>query len=166
MQRISGSSALIMITFDLLCNLCNKLSLLSVLYLRSFTYLKKHMKNIARFIVILLFGFIQLSGCYYDVEDELYADIDCITNNVSYKGTIVPILNRHCVACHNEKNNTGGGINLDSHSEVLIYVNNTKLIASVKFQSGVSPMPPTGQQISRCEIERLENWILAGAPND
>ena len=44
-----------------------------------------------RKILMCIAGFVFLTGCYYDVEEELYGT--CHTGNVTYSTTITGIIN-------------------------------------------------------------------------
>ncbi len=123
------------------------------------------MKLRERILLAPLICLMLLSSCFYDVESELYL-IDCATNNVSFNSGIVPILNRHCVTCHHNNSVLGGGISLQSYDQVLLYIGNGRLLASVRHEPGVSVMPPTGERIPSCDIDKLASWIDAGALNN
>ncbi len=92
--------------------------------------------------------------------------IDCIgpcdTINVTYSSTVLPILQNACLNCHS-------GVYtpfLASYDSVAFYANNSKLDCVIKWQSGCSPMPKGGSQLSACKIKQIEIWIKAGAPNN
>jgi hypothetical protein len=89
---------------------------------------------------------------------------DCDTSNVTYSGTIRPLVDQWCVGCH------GGiapsdGIDLTSYSGLYNIAVNGSLIGSTHGQSGYSPMPQGGQ-LSDCEKDQLLIWVQDGAPNN
>lgn len=111
-------------------------------------------------------GGILFPGCYYDKEENLYPSTgNCDTANVTFAGTIQPLLQANCYACHSQAAGQGGII-LEGHANVVIRVNDGKLIGAISHASGFSPMPKNGQKLAECEIKRIQVWINAGAPNN
>jgi hypothetical protein len=86
----------------------------------------------------------------------------CDTTNVTFSGTIVPLLQSNCYGCHSSPG-TGGGIILTSYSDVLTVVNNGKLWGAVNFNQGFIGMPYNGSKMSDCNIAKIRIWIEAGA---
>ena len=89
----------------------------------------------------------------------------CDTLNVTYSGTIAPLLQAKCVGCHNSAS-TGGNINLSNYTGAQVQALNGRLIGSVKHDAGYSAMPKGGTKLPQCEIDELTLWIAAGAPNN
>jgi hypothetical protein len=112
-------------------------------------------------IVILLAGS-ALTGCYYDVEEELYGF--CDSSNVTYSGTITGILNGYgCTGCHSGAG-ASGGVNLASHTTVKAA--GDRIVGSINHAPGFSPMPQGGSKINQCDINKVQAWVAAGAPNN
>jgi hypothetical protein len=59
---------------------------------------------------------------------------------------------------------SGGGINLESYSNVQSQTMNGKLICSVQQAGGCSPMPKYGNKLSFCDIRKLQLWKVSGCP--
>lgn len=109
-----------------------------------------------------------LSGCYYDNEEELYqyvSDQQCDTTQITFSGTIQPIMTANCVSCHNT-GNASGGITLDTYNGIKTVATNGSLWGSVSWSSGYSPMPQGGGKLSDCELKKIKAWINAGSPNN
>ena len=68
----------------------------------------------------LLAVLLSFSSCYYDVEEELYPEIDCDTQGVTYSGTIQPLLSENCLVCHSAAVNTAG-ITLEGYDKLNAY---------------------------------------------
>lgn len=102
------------------------------------------------------------SGCYYDVEEELYPTIDCLTDNISYENDILPILVDDCFSCHSTAANFGN-ITLEGYDELIKYVNDGSFLGAVRHDGGFSPMPKGKPKILECEIEKISAWIDDGA---
>jgi len=124
--------------------------------------------NLFTIIILILFTILSLNACYYDNEQELYDDLECLTQNMSYTNDIVPILNRHCQLCHSAaaSNVLGAGINLEGHSNLKEYVNIGSFLGSIQHSSGYSPMPKGGGKISSCDIEKIQSWVNNGSQNN
>lgn len=117
-------------------------------------------------IVIICTAF--LSSCYYDSQENLYptlTDSCSDTTNVTYSGTIVPILGSRCTTCHSGSS-PSGNIRLDNYAGVMVVVNNKKLLGSIKQDGTAIAMPQSGGKLDNCKIIAVSKWINAGAPNN
>jgi len=116
--------------------------------------------------VLLMAGASLFTGCYYDKEENLYpGTANCDTTGVTFSGTVLPLIQTNCYACHSQAAGQGGII-LEGHANVVIRVNDGKLIGAVSHASGFTPMPQNGQKLADCDIKRIQTWINAGAPNN
>lgn len=113
------------------------------------------------FAMVLLLA----SGCYYDVEEDLYPSLECQTDLVGYQSTVAPIIASNCLGCHSTAANFGN-VALENYSDVKTYVNNGKLLGAIKHQSGFSAMPQNQPKLVDCDIQKIERWVLNGALND
>jgi len=89
----------------------------------------------------------------------------CDTVNVTYSGTIAPLLQSHCVGCHNNTS-ASGNVNLVAYPGVQVQALNGKLMGSVNHNAGYSAMPKGGAKLPACEIDELRTWIDNGALNN
>ena len=105
------------------------------------------------------------SGCYYDVEEELYPELECDTQNATFSGTVQPVLSQNCLVCHSAAVNTAG-ITLEGYNNLKVHVDNGRFLGAIKHQAGFSPMPQGGPQLPECDILKIEQWISDGAPNN
>lgn len=120
-----------------------------------------------RYIVLLtVIMLVFAGGCYYDSEEVLYPNSFCDTVNVTYSGTIAPIVESRCATpgCH-----VPGG---DGTGDFTTYAglmgqieNNGPLLPSIRQEPDAIPMPVDGS-LRSCEISQFEIWIAAGAPNN
>jgi mono/diheme cytochrome c family protein len=109
-----------------------------------------------------------LSSCYYDNEEDLYGGITpaCDTTQVTFAGTIFPILEQaNCVSCHSGTA-PSAGIRLDSHAEVIKHANSGALLGVIRHEPAWSPMPKGGNKLSDCTISKIETWVSQGSPNN
>ncbi|MDO8929940.1 MAG: hypothetical protein Q7W54_13250 [Bacteroidota bacterium] len=110
------------------------------------------------------------TGCYYESEEKLYPVVstDCDLTEVTFSGTIKPILQATCFTCHSNSNylNSGGGIKLENYADIKIMAGNGKLMGAVKHENGFIPMPQGGGKLTACEISQLQKWIDNGTLNN
>ena len=109
------------------------------------------------FIVVLV-----AQGCYYDKEEELYPFAYCDTSNVTWSGTIEPIVQGRCAipGCHVTGGDGPG--NFTTYAGVKAVADNGKLRQRVVVQGD---MPPGGG-LSSCQKLQFNDWIQAGAPQN
>jgi len=121
------------------------------------------------FAILLMIFFITYS-CYYDSEEYLFPTLNsqCDTLNVTFSGSITPILMNKCMACHS--NNTaasfGGNIRLEDYADVKARADDQRLYGSIAHEQGYSPMPQGSPRLSDCNIATFRIWIFSGAPNN
>lgn len=118
-------------------------------------------------VVIKLIGVgsaLFLIGCYYDTEEILYPEsANCASvTNPAFSTDVLPLLNAKCNNCH-AGSSASAGIRLDSFTEVTRHVNSGTLMGSINHASGFSPMPKNGSKMPSCEIQKIQDWITAGA---
>lgn len=115
---------------------------------------------------LLLFSGLLMASCYNDKEAILYPETNCVPPATpSYQADVTPIMSQYCTSCHSGTF-ASGGVLLDSYPEVKKYVDNGKLIGSITWASGVSPMPKNGNKLSSCNIGKIQAWVTAGALNN
>jgi hypothetical protein len=115
------------------------------------------MRILAGVIALLL-----VQSCYYDKEEELYPG-NCNVLNPTYTNGIKTMIDNNCATsgCH-----TGiapaAGLLLNTYPQVKEIAVNGKLEARVIIQKS---MPPSGP-LPKCDLEALQVWIAAGAPEN
>jgi len=121
-------------------------------------------KSISLSLLTLLSLFL-VTGCYNDNEQDLYPNKSvCDTSQVTFAGTIAPIMQTNCNVCHSTAVASGGVIT-DTWDGLSVPALNGKLWASVSWTSS-KIMPKGGSQLSSCDLARINIWIRAGAPNN
>lgn len=120
-------------------------------------------------LLLITIGFVlasMLSACYYDNEEDLYGvSTTCDTMNVTFSGTINPVIQQKCISCHGGSG-ASGGVRLDSYEEVKVYADNGKLYGSISHASGYSPMPSGQPKLDDCTLLQFQIWIRNGAPDN
>ena len=114
--------------------------------------------------IIFLLITASLTGCYYDKEEELYpmSQQECDTTNISYSTDIEPIIANNCATsgCHQAGGN-GNGI-FTNYAGLKAKVDNGSLHNRVVV---VRDMPPNSS-LPECQVDKIDAWINAGAPNN
>lgn len=89
---------------------------------------------------------------------------ECDTTNVTFSGSVEPILSNYCYSCHSGANPVGGST-LTTYQDVVNAVNNSDLYERVQRMQGFSPMPPGGT-LPACDLNKIGRWISDGMPNN
>ncbi|MCX6229563.1 MAG: hypothetical protein NTV75_10420 [Bacteroidia bacterium] len=92
------------------------------------------------------------------LNETCTSNCDTITA-VTYSNQISALISRNCISCHSGSS-AQKGILLDSYASVKIYLDNGRLLSSVK---GTTIQMPPGYKISSCELRQLELWKANGA---
>lgn len=89
----------------------------------------------------------------------------CDTLNVTYSGTIVPIINARCSSCHSGSS-PSGSIDLTQYTTVRDLALDGRLEGSIKrLPDPYIPMPPT-LGLNDCRVNQFMIWIQDGAPQN
>jgi cytochrome c5 len=91
-------------------------------------------------------------------------DNECNMENITFSGTIDPILSTFCKGCHGSVN-PNAGVQLLTYSQVKAVADDGRLHGVLSPGSGYSSMPPNGS-LTPCKIDQIKAWIEAGAPNN
>jgi hypothetical protein len=91
----------------------------------------------------------------------------CDTTSFKFAEDIQPIINTWCVGCHSTAGaSASGNVDLSTYSGVVNAIANNQLLGSIKHSSGYNPMPQGGNQLSGCQISKIQSWINSGYPNN
>ena len=104
-----------------------------------------------------------MNSCYYDNEEVLYPNNFCDTSIVTWSGTIQPLITSRCATtgCHV----SGAQLpDLSTYAGVRAQADNGRIRARAIIGSP-SIMPQSGK-LPACEIQKLDIWLQAGAPNN
>ncbi len=104
-----------------------------------------------------------LSACSSDSKDEIVPD--CNLENVSYSGTIAPIMSASCNGCHSGAN-PSAGIVTENYEGLRIIALSGQLAGSVNHEEGFSNMPPGQPQLDQCPRDQIAAWVDDGAPEN
>ncbi len=98
---------------------------------------------------------------------NLTCEADCDTTNVTFSGSVMPIISLKCQGCHSGAN-PGGSVSLTNYTQVKATVTSGTLIGSITHAAGFKPMPePVGSfKLPDCDIRKMQIWIGQGALNN
>ncbi|MFC1732387.1 hypothetical protein ACFL6I_18945 [candidate division KSB1 bacterium] len=115
------------------------------------------------FLSLLLGILFIANACYYDIEEELYPI--CDTTNITYSGTIVPIIDGSCNVCHSQGLQLGN-ISTEGYNNLKTIVDDGSFWGAINHNTNYSPMPKNGNKLSDCTLKQIKTWIDQGAPNN
>jgi hypothetical protein len=124
------------------------------------------MKRILPILVLAI-----LSACYYDNEEQLYPNTgQCDTTNVTFSGTILPMITSNCSSCHSGSNPVGI-ILLEDHPTISAAAaipagQAGSLYGAISYNPLNKPMPQNAAQLTDCQILQVKVWIDAGTPDN
>ena len=104
-----------------------------------------------------------MPACSSDSEDEIAPD--CDLENVTYSGTIAPIMAASCNGCHSGASPSAGIITANYEGLRVIALTG-QLAGSVNHEEGSVPMPPGQPQLDECPREQIAAWVNDGAPEN
>lgn len=84
--------------------------------------------------------------------------IACDSSNVTYPGTVVPILDAYCISCHSGAT-PSGGLDFTDFNQLAFVAENGALLGTLKHLEGYNPMPEGENKLSVCEIALIEIWV-------
>ena len=113
-----------------------------------------------------------LFSCAKNVEEDLTVDDpDAEPENVTYSGTISPLITSSCATtgCHSGSTPTAG-LNLETYDKVMTLVTPNDLSKSYLYgvitHTQLPKMPKNASKLADSDIENVKTWILNGAKND
>ena len=120
------------------------------------------------FLLFFILSVIFIVSCYYDSEEALYPiySSSCDTTNVTFTGTIVPILSSNCLGCHSNATAAGAGNNIRLENYADVVAKQPNITGSIKHTGTYSPMPKNGGNIKSCSITQFDIWVRIGMPNN
>jgi uncharacterized membrane protein len=98
-------------------------------------------------------------------KNETCGTATCDSSNVTYSGTIQPIVQTNCLGCHLGGANASGGLDFGTHATLASVAANGRLVGAVSHASGYQPMPQGGR-LNDCQIAQIKKWAKQGAPNN
>ncbi|HEX2618408.1 MAG TPA: c-type cytochrome domain-containing protein [Flavobacteriales bacterium] len=89
----------------------------------------------------------------------------CDMTNVTYAGTIRPIIINKCQGCHSGAQ-PQGGLDFSSYADLADVAGDGRLAGAIQHQAPYTSMPPSGNPLPACQVEQILLWISDGALNN
>lgn len=90
----------------------------------------------------------------------------CDTVNMKYSVDIAPIIQSNCFACHSNANQSISGLSLQGYENLKPHADDGMLMGVITHAAGFPPMPQGSAKLSDCNINKIRDWVLRGAPNN
>jgi hypothetical protein len=126
------------------------------------------------FLFLLAAIFISLYACKNDNLEDIHPEIfnppatPCDTAGMTYDADMKPLFLSKCgsdrTACHKAPNTQD--VNLDNFTDARDLAVNGDIMGSVLHQGGYQPMPDGGGMLDQCSINKIQNWIDRGCPEN
>lgn len=93
--------------------------------------------------------------------------VTCDTTNMTYSGSINPIIQQNCAisGCHTNATQAGG-YSYETYTGLKAAVTNGRLLGAINHQAGYVAMPQSAAKLSDCDIAKITEWVAIGAPNN
>src|SRR6187402_947793 len=105
-------------------------------------------------VIVVLYNF---TSCKNDSAALLYPPDACDSVNVTYSGTILPILRDNCYRCH-AGSQTVAPFHLDAYADASLVALSGHMVGALTHSPGFSPMPKNAAQLSDCTIGKIRKW--------
>lgn len=126
------------------------------------------MKRIINNLLLAIVIIFAAVSCYYDNEEALNPrrTPPCDTTNVTFTGTILPMLAVKCLVCHSIFNsiNLGNNIMLETYDQVRLRA--YQIDGAINNRDGYFAMPHDSARLSDCLIMQFEIWLKDGTPDN
>lgn len=111
------------------------------------------------FLTSIVTVFLFFGACKHEpVAGPVLPPDECDTLNVTYTGTVYPILNQNCISCHSGAS-PSAGLDFTNYETIAIIAENGSLLGVIRHEQGFSPMPQNSAKLSDCDIAKFEIWI-------
>ena len=107
-------------------------------------------------------------SCYYDSEEALYPSLSssCDTANVTFSGTVVPIIANNCLTCHSNSTAASFGNNIRLENYADLKANAVAVQGSINYTGTFSHMPKNGGKLKECSLRQFDIWVSQGMLNN
>jgi hypothetical protein len=89
----------------------------------------------------------------------------CDTAQVTFTNTIYPIVEIKCQGCHSGSQ-PSSGLTLNSYTDISSIAVSGAFYSSITGTNNYTQMPYNANALPPCEVDLIEAWIAAGAPNN
>lgn len=120
------------------------------------------LRNIIPFVLMLT---VVAIGVSCGDKEEPPTDPTCETEGLTYTNFAAGLLNSNCATsgCHNADASDNGTFQMHNYEAAFAAVGFGRIVGAINWEDGFSNMPKGGEQLSDCNIEKMEAWIASGA---
>ena len=107
-----------------------------------------------------------LFSCGAGNSEETTTEVTCdLSEKVSYKTDVLPILKENCYECHSEEvyGRQGDGHKLEGYKGLKKHVDKKLVMPSITHAKGFINMPYKKAKLDTCKIAIIGKWIEQGA---
>lgn len=127
-------------------------------------------RALSAFIPIIFIIFVSLASCTSDNAETLYPEGACDTTNVTFSGTVLPIIENNCFECH-AGNPPSSGKYLGDYDAISAAAQIPagqlgSLYGAITHNPDNLWMPLDRPKLSDCDISKIKAWIDAGTPDN
>lgn len=83
----------------------------------------------------------------------------------TFSAFVSPLITNQCAGCHGSTN-PDGNLPLTNYDQIMVAVNDGRLMFSLNGTDGYSIMPDNTTGLPQCQIDLIQEWISLGANND
>ncbi len=105
------------------------------------------------------------TGCFYDVESELYPASDCSQTTSGFTAYVEPLVASQCAGCHGGAS-PDAGLALENYPQIRDAALSGQLENRINRTAGDPLLMPPNGPLSNCNIEAIQSWIADGAPEN
>jgi cytochrome c553 len=91
---------------------------------------------------------------------------DCDNTSYTYMNDVKPIVDAHCLSCHQSGGTGFASAQLNTYEGVKNSAVSGKLLDAINHRSGASPMPKGAAKLSTEDIKKIECWVAKNAPEN
>lgn len=124
------------------------------------THFIKQRMTYLRIMTIAILAFVILACSKDDNDDDMSS---CDTNDITYTNTVEAIFSASCdiPGCHANLSPHGA---IDGYDNAVQFTMDKPILAALRHEAGVEPMPQALAKLDDCTIDKIEAWIANGTP--
>jgi mono/diheme cytochrome c family protein len=106
-----------------------------------------------------------LTGCFYDVEADLYPETDCSAVTPGFASHVSALIATQCAGCHSGAA-PDAGLSLETYTDIRDAALSGAIEDRISRASGDPMLMPPNGALGTCDIEAFITWVADGAPEN
>jgi len=86
--------------------------------------------------------------------------------NVTFSGTVVPVIANNCLTCHSNSTAASFGNNIRLENYADLKANAVAVQGSINYTGTYSRMPKNGGKLKECSLRQFDIWVTLGMLNN